>query len=93
MDAGSELPADLAEAGEVTLGVAGLDAAESASRADAADGFSAVVTEQIAVGGSARTAVVPVNMVNVLQTDTVGMIGSHPASSAVCDWVCRTVWM
>ena len=79
MDAGSELPTDfagvgavrvasLAEAGEVTLGVG---AAESVSRADAADGFSAVVTEQIIVGGSAHTAVVPVNMVNV-QTDTVG---------------------
>ena len=82
MDAGSELPADfaevaavrvasLAEAGEVTLGVAGVGAAESVSRADAADGFSDVVTEQIAVGGSAWTTVVPVNMVNV-QTDTVG---------------------
>ena len=81
-DAGSELPADfaevaavrvasLAEAGEVTLGVAGVAAAESVSRADAADGFSVVVTEQIAVGGSTWTAVVPVNMVNV-QTDTVG---------------------
>ena len=73
-DAGSELPADfaevtavrvtsLAEAGEVTLGVAGVGAAESVSRADAADGFSVVFAEQIAV--------VPVNMVNV-QTDTVG---------------------
>ena len=81
-DAGSELPADfagvatvrvasLAEAGEVTSDVAGLDAAESAFWADADDGFSAVVTEQIAVGGSAQTAVVPVNMVNV-QTGTVG---------------------
>ena len=81
-DAGSELPADfaegaamrvayLAEAGEVTLGVAGVGAAESVSWADAADGFSVIVAEQIAVGGSARTTVVPVNMVNV-QTDTVG---------------------
>ena len=81
-DAGSELPADfaevatvrvasLAEAGEVTLGVAGMGAAESVSLADAADGFSDVVTEQITVGGSGWTAVVPVNMVNV-QTDTFG---------------------
>ena len=81
-DAGSELPADfaevaavrvasLADAGEVTLGVAGVGAAELVSRADAAVGFSVVVTKQIAVCGSARTAVVPVNMVNV-QTDTVG---------------------
>ena len=81
-DAGSELPADfaegaavrvlsLAEAGEVTLGMVGVGNAESVSRADAADGFSVIVAEQITVGESARTAVVPVNMVNV-QTDTVG---------------------
>ena len=79
--AGSELPADfagvatvrvasLAEAGEVTLGVAGVGAAEPVSRADAADGFSAVATEQIAVGGSARTVVVPVNIINI-QTNTI----------------------
>ena len=71
--------------------MAGLDAAESASRSDAADGFSTVVTEQIAVGGSARTAVVPVNMVNVLIL--LGMIGSHPASGVACHWVGRTVWI
>ena len=45
--------ASLAEAGEVTLGVAGTGAAVSVSRADAADGFSAVATEQITVGRSA----------------------------------------
>ena len=36
---------------------------------DAANGFSAAVTEQVAVGGSARTTVVLVNMVNA---QTVG---------------------
>ena len=56
-DAGNKLPADLAEvaavrmaslaeAGKVTLGVAGVGAAESVSRADAADGFSEVVTNR-----------------------------------------------
>ena len=42
--------ASLAEAGEVTLGMVGVGAAESVSRADAADGFSVIVAEQIAVG-------------------------------------------
>ena len=81
-DAGSELPADfagvaavraapLAEAGEVTLDVVGLDVADSLSQTDDADGFSAVVTEQVAVDGSARTAVVLMNMVNI-QRNTVG---------------------
>ena len=81
-DAGSKLPADFAgvaamraapltEAGEVTLDVVGLDVAESLSQTDAADGFSAVVAEQVAVGGSARTAVVLMNMVNI-QMNTVG---------------------
>ena len=51
--------------------MAGVGAAESVSWADAADGFSVIVAEQIAVGMSARTTVVTVNMVNV-QTDTVG---------------------
>ena len=45
--------------------MAGVGATESVSRADAADGFSVMVAEQIAVGGSAWTAVVPVNMLNV----------------------------
>ena len=78
-DAGSELSADfagaaavrvapLAEAGEVTLDVVGL---ELLSQMDADGEVSPVVAEHIAVGGSARTAVVPVNMVNV-QTNTVG---------------------
>ena len=56
---------------EVTFGVAGVDAAESVPRTDAADGFSAVATDQIAVGGCAWTAVVPVYVMNI-QTDTVG---------------------
>ena len=64
-DAGSELPADFAgaatvqvapltEAGEVTLDVVGLDVTELLSQTDADDEFSPAVTEQIAVGGSAR---------------------------------------
>ena len=75
-DAGSKLTADfsevaavrvayLAEAGEVTLGVAVVGDAMSVSRVDAADGFSVIVSEQISVGGSAWTAVVPVNIVTV----------------------------
>ena len=62
--------APLAKAGEVTLDVVGLDVAELLSRTDADDEFSPTVVKQIAVDGSARTAV-PVNMVNV-QTNTVG---------------------
>ena len=63
----------LTEAGEVTLGVAGVGGAESVFRADAANGFSVIVAEQIVVGGPARTAVFPVNMVNV-QIDRTMMI-------------------
>ena len=59
------------EAGEVTLDVVGLDVSELLSKTDADDEFSPTVAERIAVDGSAQTAVVPVNMVNV-QTNTVG---------------------
>ena len=61
-----------------------MGAAESVSQADAADGFSDVVTEQIAVGGSAWTAVVPVNMVNILII--LGMIGYLLAPDVAFYW-------
>ena len=81
-DAGSELPAVFsevaavcaaseAEAEKITFGLADMDYRESVSRADIAGEFSDVADEQSAVGGSAWTAVVPVNMVNV-QIDNVG---------------------
>ena len=100
-DAGSELPAGFAEAaavrvaplanaGEVTLDVVGLDVAELLSQTDADDGFSPAVAEQIAVGGSAQTAVVPVYMVDV-QTNTVE--DSHPELGAAYCWIGGTVWM
>ena len=65
-DTGSELPAvfaevaavcvaSLAEAGEITFGLAGMG---SVSQADIAEEFSDVADEQIAVGWSTWTAVV-----------------------------------
>ena len=81
-DAGSELPAvftevaavcaaSSAEAEKITFGLADMDYGESVSRADIAGESSDVAGEQSAVGGSAWTAVVPVNMVNI-QIDYVG---------------------
>ena len=48
----------------------GLDVAESLSQTDAADGFSAVVAEQVTVDGSAQTALVLRDMV-IVQMNTV----------------------
>ena len=79
-----ELPADFAEvaavrvassaeAGEITFGVAGMDSAGSVSQV-----FSDVADDQIAVGGSTLTAVVPVNTMVNMQTDNFGDDREHP---------------
>ena len=82
-DAGSELPADFAEAEEITFGLAGMDSGGSVSRE-----FSDVGDEQIAVGGSTWTAVVPVNMVNI-QTDNVGDDRFSPGVRCCADMAYR----
>ena len=95
-DAGSELPAVFAEvaavcaassdeAEKITFGLVDMDSGGSVSRADIAGEFSDVADEQIAVGRSAWTAVVPVNMVNI-QIDNVGTIGSLRVSDVARIW-------